>query len=67
MYMFTSIYVCLIRRVSPDRTMRLSPRSLLFLSVWVGVWSVPIDRNNVEQEAKEEETGVSVRPSEVCC
>lgn len=40
--------------------MRLRPASLLLLTVWVGVWSVPIDRNNVEQEAKEEETGVSL-------
>lgn len=42
--------------------MRLRPGSLLLISVWVGVWSVPIDRNDVEQEAKEEvqeETGVS--------
>lgn len=37
--------------------MRLRPGSLLLLAV--GVWAVPIDRNEVEQEAKEEETGVS--------
>lgn len=43
--------------------MKLRPGSLLLISVWVGVWSVPIERNDVEQEAKEEvqeETEVSV-------
>lgn len=33
--------------------MKLRPGSLLLISVWVGVWSVPIERNDVEQEAKE--------------
>lgn len=43
--------------------MKLRPGSLLLISVWVGVWSVPIERNDVQQEAKEEvqeETEVSV-------
>lgn len=51
--------------VFPCRRMRLRPGSLLLISVWVGVWSVPIERNDVEQEAKEEvqeETGVSFFP-----
>ncbi|XP_029687606.1 nucleobindin-1 isoform X2 [Takifugu rubripes] len=34
--------------------MKLRPGSLLLISVWVGVWSVPIERNDVQQEAKEE-------------
>ncbi|CAF95138.1 unnamed protein product, partial [Tetraodon nigroviridis] len=38
--------------------MRLRPGALLLLmAVWVGVCSVPIDRNDVEPEAKEDETG----------
>lgn len=45
--------------------MRLRAASLLLLTLWVGVWSVPIDRNDVEQEAKEEETGVSLLCSQV--
>lgn len=35
---------------------------LSFLSVWVGIRSLPIDRNAAEQEAKaevQEETGVT--------
>lgn len=48
--------------------MRLRPGSLLLMAVWVGVGSVPIDRNDVEQEAKEEETGVSwALLSASCC
>lgn len=45
--------------------MRLRAGSLLLLAVWVGVWSVPIDRNDVELEAKEEDTGVSLVCSQV--
>lgn len=49
--------------VCPCRRMKLRPGALLLISVWVGVWSVPIERNDVELEAKEEvqeETEVSV-------
>lgn len=45
------------------RSMRFIPSLLLSLSVWVGVQSLPIDRNVAEQQAKEEvqeETGVTV-------